>query len=768
MSKRLSVLSAVLLGFALLAGACSSDSDSSSSSSSDTAAPATTAAESSGGDYLGDGSLGEVTVSAGDAIQIRSLNAISGDVAFLGVPNENGIRMAVEDYGQIHGFDVDLGAGLDDLCSADGGQAAAQIIVADEQVIGVIGTSCSGAATAASPLISEAGMVMISGSNTSPALTSDLAGTAGSAYHAGYYRTAHNDLYQGAAAANFALEVLGVTSAAAIHDGDPYTEGLAQAFADAFEAGGGTITVFTAVNKGDTDMVPVLTEVAASGPEMLFFPIFQPEGDFIIQQAGSVAGMSGITMMAADGLLNSDYLALAESEDMFFSGPDTRYGDNANQSTGELAADVLADYEAEFGEVPAAPFWAHSYDAAVLLLDAIAHASYMDGDDLVIDRAGVREHLNSVSDYEGLIGTMTCDAFGDCGSQKITVIQNTDITDYVASTENVVYEYAPAASTAVGDIVLPDDFCIGLVTDVGLVDDKSFNQAAWTGAQQGAELLGVPVSYIETQDSKDYADNIALYANEGCDVIVTVGFAMAEATAIAAVEYPDINFIGVDAFQGEAMDNVAGLVFNEDRAGFLAGALAASMSESGIVGQVLGTNLVPPVQAFGSGFDLGARYINPDIEILKTYHPGAIEVAFGDPEWGATTSRQAMDNGADVIFAAGGATGNGGLIEIASEAEAGSRVFCIGVDLDQWYSVPEAQPCLITSAEKHMVQGVSDLIVQAAAGEMPTGNVYGTVGLAPYHDFDSQISDEIKATIEEIAAALNDGSMVTGHEFGME
>jgi len=767
MSKRLSVLSAVVLGFALLAGACSSDSDSSSSSSSDTAAPATTAAA-SGGDHLGDGSLGEVTVSAGDAIQIRSLNAISGDVAFLGVPNENGIRMAVADYGQIHGFDVDLGAGLDDLCSADGGQAAAQIIVADEQVIGVIGTSCSGAATAASPLISEAGMVMISGSNTSPALTSDLAGTAGDAYHAGYYRTAHNDLYQGAAAANFALEVLGVTSAAAIHDGDPYTEGLAQAFADAFEAGGGTITVFTAVNKGDTDMVPVLTEVAASGPDMLFFPIFQPEGDFIIQQAGSVAGMGGITMMAADGLLNSDYLALAESENMYFSGPDTRYGDNANQSTGELAASVLADYEAEYGEVPAAPFWAHSYDAAVLLMDAIAHASYMDGDDLVIDRAGVREHLNSVSDYAGLIGTMSCDAFGDCGSQKITVIQNTDIADYVASTENVVYEYAPAASTAVGDIVLPEDFCIGLVTDVGLVDDKSFNQAAWTGAQHGAELLGVPVSYIETQDSKDYADNIALYANEGCDVIVTVGFAMADATAIAGAEYPDIQFIAVDAFQGEAMDNVAGLIFNEDRAGFLAGALAASMSESGIVGQVLGTNLVPPVQAFGSGFDLGAKHINPDIEILKTYHPGAIEVAFGDPEWGATTSRQAMDNGADVIFAAGGATGNGGLIEIASEAEAGSRVFCIGVDLDQWYSVPEAQPCLITSAEKHMVQGVSDLIVQAAAGEMPTGNVFGTVGLAPYHDFDSQISDEIKATIDEIAAALNDGSMVTGHEFGME
>ncbi|MCP4851859.1 MAG: ABC transporter substrate-binding protein, partial [Actinomycetia bacterium] len=206
----------------------------------------------------------------------------------------------------------------------------------------VIGTSCSGAATAAAPLISEAGMVMISGSNTSPALTSDLAGTAGSNYHVGYYRTAHNDLYQGAAAANFALDVLGVGTAAAIHDGDPYTQGLAQAFADAFEAGGGTITGFTAVNKGDTDMVPVLTEIAAGSPEMLFFPIFQPEGDFIIQQVTQVAGLGGTTMMAADGLLNSNYMALEETEGMYFSGPDIRYGTNYNQSTGQTADAFLA------------------------------------------------------------------------------------------------------------------------------------------------------------------------------------------------------------------------------------------------------------------------------------------------------------------------------------------------------------------------------------------------------------------------------------------
>ena len=470
MRRNRRVLISLGVAFTLIAGACGSDAAEEAAPAATTAAPAPTAAPATAppvttappvaapvevatvGEHLGDGSLGMVEVGPGEAIQIRSLNAISGDVAFLGIPNENGIRMAVEDYGQIGGHDVDLGTGMDDLCSADGGQAAAQTIVADQDVIGVIGTSCSGAATAASPLISEAGMVMISGSNTSPALTSDLAGTAGKNYNPGYYRTAHNDLYQGAAAANFALDVLGVTTAAAIHDGDPYTEGLATAFADAFAAGGGTVTGFTAVNKGDSDMVPVLTEVAAGSPEMLFFPIFQPEGDFIVQQASTVSGLENTTMMAADGLLNSNFLAVAETAGMFFSGPDVRYGSNFNQSTGETAADVLGDYKAEFGESPAAPFWAHSYDATTLLLDAIAAASYEDGGALIIDRAGVREHLNGVTGYSGLIGTMACDAYGDCSSSKITVIQNIDVNDYDASTANVVYEYAPLGATQVGDV----------------------------------------------------------------------------------------------------------------------------------------------------------------------------------------------------------------------------------------------------------------------------------------------------------------------------
>jgi len=420
------VLASIIASFTLIAAACG-DSGSSSSS----------------GDSL-DASLGLVTVDKGADIQIRSLEAITGDVAFLGIPNERATTMAIADYGQISGHNVNMGTGLDDLCSADGGQAAAQTIVADAQVLGVIGTSCSGAATAAAPLVAQAGMVMISGSNTSPALTSDLQGTAGENWVAGYYRTAHNDLFQGEAAAAFAFNKLGVKTAAAIHDGDPYTNGLASAFKNAFEKLGGTISTFTAVNKGDTDMVPVLTDVASGSPELIFFPIFQPEGDFIAQQVHGVAGLESVTLMAADGLLNDNYMAIPETGDMYFSGPDTRYGSNTNQSTSKSAQDFLDAYQTTYGEAPSAPFWAHSYDATVLLLDAIKNSSVDDNGSLIISRAGIRTYLNSVSNFSGLIGTLSCDAFGDCGSQKITVIQNTTPDDVAASKENVVFEFAPA------------------------------------------------------------------------------------------------------------------------------------------------------------------------------------------------------------------------------------------------------------------------------------------------------------------------------------
>jgi basic membrane protein A len=312
---------------------------------------------------------------------------------------------------------------------------------------------------------------------------------------------------------------------------------------------------------------------------------------------------------------------------------------------------------------------------------------------------------------------------------------------------------------------------IGLVTDVGRVNDRSFNQSAWEGVKQAGTAAGLTegdgFKYIETQDAKEYADNIQQFVDAGYPVIVTVGFALGEATAKAAADNPDIYFIGVDQFQAAEVPNLTGLVFHEDQSGYLAGALAAQLSKSGTIAAVLGTDLVPPVVAFGTGYENGAKAINPDIKVISTYHPGEISQAFVDPEWGAATARQALDQGADVIFGAGGQTGNGALQEVAAAVTAGSSLYCIGVDTDQWETLPAAHPCLVSSAVKQITPSVVDLIGKFAAdGTMTAGNYFGGAGLAPFHDFEDKIPQEIKDKLAELEAGLKDGSVTTGYNPG--
>jgi branched-chain amino acid transport system substrate-binding protein len=284
--------------------------------------------------------------------------------------------------------------------------------------------------------------VLISPSNTAPPLTSDLNGTAGADYNPGYYRTAHNDLYQGAAVAQFVYEQLGLTKAGTLHDGDPYTQGLASAFENAFIALGGEVVVSTAVNKGDTDMTGVLTEVAAASPEVFFFPIFMPEGGFLAQQAQDVAGFDDIVMIAADGLLVDNFMELPESAGIFFSGPKLDYGTNQSQ-LGTTADDFLAQYQTTYGEEPSAAFWAHSYDATVLLLSAIDQVAVVLADgSLFIDRQALRDALTATSGFGGIIGTLSCDEFGDCGAQRISVVEHTDPSDIPFGKQNIVFEYS--------------------------------------------------------------------------------------------------------------------------------------------------------------------------------------------------------------------------------------------------------------------------------------------------------------------------------------
>ena len=319
---------------------------------------------------------------------------------------------------------------------------------------------------------------------------------------------------------------------------------------------------------------------------------------------------------------------------------------------------------------------------------------------------------------------------------------------------------SPKAATE-ADCGTEKAFCIGVVTDLGKVDDKSFNQAAWEGAQAGAEQTGGFAKYVETTDSKDYAKNIALFGDKGYNVIVTVGFLMAEATVAAAAQYPNTKFVGVDQFNATDAANVTGLIFDEDRAGFLAGYLAGNLTKSDKIGGVLGMKEVPPVRKFGEGYEAGIAYaakeLGKTIKSSVIYH-AAGDTAFNDPAWGASTASQLLGQGYDVIFGAGGNTGNGAITKVAQTA----GTFCIGVDVDQWNTVPEAQPCLVTSAEKKLVKGVTDLIVAAKGGTIAAGNFTGEVGLADYHDLSSAVSQEIQDKVTAVTAKIVSGELATG------
>jgi len=344
-----------------------------------------------------------------------------------------------------------------------------------------------------------------------------------------------------------------------------------------------------------------------------------------------------------------------------------------------------------------------------------------------------------------------------CGGSSDTA---TEATPEATAEETVSEESAPALTTDDSNCAAPENFCIGLITDTGKVDDKSFNQSAWEGAEAAAQATGGFAKYIETTDPKDYASNIGQFVSKDYDVVVTVGFLMAESTVEAAKANSNVNFIGVDQFQGEELPNLTGLVFPEDQAGYAAGYLAGLMTKTNKVGAVLGTDTVPPVKLFGEGYKAGILAANPEAQVTLVYHEP--NNAFNDPEWGAAESQKQLAQGNDIIFGAGGNTGNGALIEIAKAPGAGETIFCIGVDTDQYFTVPQAQKCLLTSAEKKLAQGTQDLILLAFQGSFPGGNYFGNTGLAPYHDTEAVVPAEVKQKVDEVIAGLSDGSIKTG------
>jgi branched-chain amino acid transport system substrate-binding protein len=382
--------------------------------------------------------IGCVEIAPAAPIEIGVLQVLSGDQELLGLNQHRSVELARDDRsGELLGHPLELHI-EDSLCSKEGGATAAARIVANPQIVGILGPTCSGAAAGAIKIVSEAGLTMISGSSTAPSLTA-IAGKPGSDWWAGFLRTAQNDAYSGQAAAAFAFEALGVTRAATINDGDPYTQGLTTAFEQAFAALGGEIVLSATVNKGDSNMEPVLTAVLRSGADLVFLPVFSPEADHLVLQARSMEGLGEVTLLSAEGFYQDTFIeAVGEAGvglhmviPSFTEGPDH--------------AALVARYQAKYGEGPTRLYYAHTYDAANLLFQAIEEVAAQDEDaTLYIGRQALRDALYGTTGFRGLTGSLSCDEYGDCGVARFQVVR---LDDPAAGLEglaaNVVYTYPP-------------------------------------------------------------------------------------------------------------------------------------------------------------------------------------------------------------------------------------------------------------------------------------------------------------------------------------
>lgn len=305
---------------------------------------------------------------------------------------------------------------------------------------------------------------------------------------------------------------------------------------------------------------------------------------------------------------------------------------------------------------------------------------------------------------------------------------------------------------------------VGLVTDVGKLSDKSFNANSWQGVQDAAadKSLCVSAKYIESNSADDYAKNLRLFGDGGYDMVVAVGFNLQSAAQDFAKAYPKVKVAMVDAAASTPLDNVVGLLFREDEAGYLAGAVAGLYTKSNVIAGVYGLD-IPPVHRYRVGFENGAKAVNPGIQVLGVYQPPCnCAKDFNDPDWGKARGLEFAARNADVIFGAGGNTGNGALLAALQTSKA-----CVGVDVDQFVSYPEADSCLLTSAEKHLSVAVKTAIVNAVKGQWKSGVLTfdatnNGVGVAPFHSYDSKVSDQIKSKLTELETGLKSGTVQTG------
>lgn len=308
------------------------------------------------------------------------------------------------------------------------------------------------------------------------------------------------------------------------------------------------------------------------------------------------------------------------------------------------------------------------------------------------------------------------------------------------------------------------DVKAAMVTDVGGLGDKTFNDGTYAGLVRAEQELGVEIRALESNQIADYEPNIDQLANAAFDVIFTVGFLMTDTTIKKAPEYPDVTFGGIDQFFEAPAENTVGLLFKEHESAYLAGVVAGlgtldptlddRINEENTIAFIGGMD-IPPVERFEVGFIAGARSVNPDVEVLILYAG-----SFDDQAKGKELALSAIDQGADIVFAAAGLTGLGSITACQEQG-----ALFIGVDVDQYYSVPGSGDVMLTSAMKNLETAVFETVKAVVDGTFVGGEnrtfgiAEGGVDIAPFHDFDDAVSQEIRDAVEQARQDVVDGTV---------
>lgn len=383
--------------------------------------------------------IGCVRIGAGEPIQIGVLQPLSGGAALNGQSQINTIRLAIsENNSRLMGHPIRLQI-EDSACSSEGGNASAIKIAMNTQIVAVIGTFCSASAATASKVISEAGLTMISGSNSAPSLTS-VEEKPGKHWHPGYFRVMHNGAGMAEAAAYFAFRQLGITRAATIDDDDLYTSEFTGEFSQVFKKLGGSIVQSVSINKGDKDMAPVMTSIILSGTQCVYFPLYRQEAElFVRQQAKRKKDTAGITFIGGGALLTEAFLRSCgkEATGMYFA--------TVMPPRGKAAEQLSDRYHEKYGERPQHFSYAHTYDAVRIIFSAIKKvADRTKEGTLIIGRQAIRDAMHTISNYPGVTGSLSCDKFGDCSNDQFNVVRLDDPLDGLKGLKsNVVYTFFP-------------------------------------------------------------------------------------------------------------------------------------------------------------------------------------------------------------------------------------------------------------------------------------------------------------------------------------